>query len=80
MPFDDDEPVFRRSKFGTNRYEYNPDNPVGMALIVLSLLVAGVVLLLMHEHAGPFARPADRDTYTPAPAVPSAPPADSWQP
>jgi hypothetical protein len=34
------EPVFVRSKWGTNRYVYNPHNPVGAALIVLSLLFA----------------------------------------
>ncbi|MEU7278490.1 hypothetical protein AB0A69_06830 [Streptomyces sp. NPDC045431] len=36
----DHEPVFVRSKWGTNRYVYNPRNPVGVALIVLSLLFA----------------------------------------
>ncbi|WP_420078759.1 hypothetical protein ACN6AT_05780 [Streptomyces sp. JL4002] len=32
----DDEPVFRRSKWGTNRYHYNPHNPVGLALIIIT--------------------------------------------
>ncbi|BAU87311.1 hypothetical protein SLA_6444 [Streptomyces laurentii] len=39
-----EEPVFVRSKWGTNRYVYNVNNPVGRALIVLALLVAGGVL------------------------------------
>ncbi|ATW52255.1 hypothetical protein [Streptomyces peucetius] len=34
------EPVFVRSTWGTNRYVYNPNNPAGLALIVLSLLFA----------------------------------------
>jgi len=57
--FDEDEPVFRRSKWGTSNYEYNPRNPVGCALTVISVLVAGVVMLLMYHHAGPFAHPSD---------------------
>ncbi|MFF2652144.1 hypothetical protein [Streptomyces sp. NPDC058045] len=60
MPyFDDDEPVFKRNRWGTNRYEFNPRNPVGCALIVLVLVFAAVMLLLMHQHAGPFAHPSD---------------------
>lgn len=44
---DDHEPVFLRSEWGTNRYVYNHRNPVGRALIVLSLLfVAGLVFHL----------------------------------
>ncbi|MFJ8073562.1 hypothetical protein ACIQ7Q_06365 [Streptomyces sp. NPDC096176] len=35
------EPVFVRSTWGTNRHVYNPHNPAGLALIVLSLLLAG---------------------------------------
>ena len=58
MGFDDDEPVFKRSKWGTNRYVYNARNPMGFALIVLSLVFAGGALLLMHLHAGPFAPPS----------------------
>ncbi|MBN0044191.1 hypothetical protein JS756_08730 [Streptomyces actuosus] len=54
MPFDDDEPVFRRSRWGTNRYEYNPDNPVGCTLIVLTVVFVAVMMLLMVNHAGPF--------------------------
>ncbi|GGT52011.1 hypothetical protein [Streptomyces purpureus] len=34
------EPVFVRSKWGTSRYVYNPNNPAGLALIVLSVLFA----------------------------------------
>ena len=65
MPsFDDDEPVFKRSPLGTNRYEYNPRNPVGLALIIITVVFVGVMLLLMHNHAGPFAYPSDP---TPAP-------------
>ncbi|MFI1366738.1 hypothetical protein [Streptomyces griseochromogenes] len=82
MPFDDDEPVFKRSELGTNRYEYNPNNPVGLTLIVLTLVFAGVMLLLMHNHAGPFRPPEP----TPAPSIPPddmsrwAPPPDDGLP
>lgn len=44
----DDEPVFIRSKWGTNRYVYNPNNPVGLALIALTLVVA-LGALIIHE-------------------------------
>ncbi|MFJ8543031.1 hypothetical protein ACIRFH_13635 [Streptomyces sp. NPDC093586] len=64
MYFDDDEPVFKRSRWGTSRYTYNPRNPVGFALIVVSLLLAGAMMLLMHLHAGPFASP-EESTPTP---------------
>ncbi|MFG3407381.1 hypothetical protein [Streptomyces sp. NPDC048142] len=36
----DDEPIFVRSKWGTSRYVYNPNNPIGMGLIIGSLLFA----------------------------------------
>ncbi|MFF4571292.1 hypothetical protein [Streptomyces sp. NPDC001410] len=85
MPFDENEPVFKRSKWGTNRYEYNPQNPLGLALIVLSVAFAVVMLLLMQHHAGPFARPSDptptqwspppdMSRWAPPPDVPSAGP------
>ncbi|MFC5173195.1 hypothetical protein [Streptomyces mutomycini] len=45
----DDEPVFIRSKWGTSRYVYNPDNPVGLALIIGSLLFAGVFMYVLHD-------------------------------
>ncbi|WP_405486618.1 hypothetical protein [Streptomyces sp. NBC_00096] len=68
----DDEPVFKRSKWGTNRYYYNPANPLGLALIVISLLFAATMLILMANRVGPF-KP------TPAPAPWSPPPIDhSW--
>ncbi|MFI8520881.1 hypothetical protein ACIGEZ_24090 [Streptomyces sp. NPDC085481] len=35
-----EEPVFVRSKWGTSRYVYNHRNPVGLALIVLTPLIA----------------------------------------
>ncbi|MFF4166524.1 hypothetical protein [Streptomyces sp. NPDC001741] len=35
-----DEPVFRRSQWGTTRYVYNARNPVGRGLIIGSLLFA----------------------------------------
>lgn len=38
------EPVFIRSRWGTNRYVYNPANPAGLFLIAFSLLVAGGVM------------------------------------
>ncbi|MET9774687.1 hypothetical protein ABZ023_10550 [Streptomyces sp. NPDC006367] len=86
----DDEPMLRRSKWGTSRYTYNPRNPVGFALIVISLVLGGTMMLLMHFRAGPFASPEER---TPAPVstpdhprflppaddgLPSEPPSDAW--
>ncbi|MFD5328386.1 hypothetical protein [Streptomyces sp. NPDC127092] len=35
-----EEPVFVRSRWGTSRYVYNHRNPVGLALIILTPLVA----------------------------------------
>ncbi|GHB59531.1 hypothetical protein GCM10010347_31870 [Streptomyces cirratus] len=72
MPYDD-EPVFKRSKWGTNRYSYNPYNPVGLALIIVTLLFAGTMLILMANRAGPF-KPS------PAPAPWSPPPYDYSRP
>lgn len=43
------EPVFVRSGWGTNRYVYNPDSPVGRALIVGSLLFAGIAMYALHD-------------------------------
>jgi hypothetical protein len=47
--------VFRRERtrlpteqVRANRYEYNPTNPVGLALIVLSVAFAAAMLILMH--------------------------------
>ncbi|MDJ0382021.1 hypothetical protein [Streptomyces sp. G-G2] len=51
----DDEPVFKRSKWGTSHYTYNLSNPIGLALTVVTVLVVGVVMLLMANRAGPFA-------------------------
>ena len=45
----DAEPVFVRSKWGTSRYVYNPNNPVGMTLIVGSLLFAAGGLFALHD-------------------------------
>ena len=46
---DDADRVFIRSKWGSNRYVYNPHNPVGRVLIVGSLLFAvGSMYLLYH--------------------------------
>ncbi|WP_327381768.1 MULTISPECIES: hypothetical protein [unclassified Streptomyces] len=71
---DDDEPVFKRSKWGTNRYYCNPRNPLGLTLIVISLLFAGTALILMANRAGPF-KP------TPVPPPWSPPPINySWPP
>ncbi len=36
----DDEPIFIRSHWGTSRYVYNPRNPIGVGLIIGSLLFA----------------------------------------
>ncbi|MEU6888868.1 hypothetical protein ABZ918_27360 [Streptomyces viridosporus] len=43
------EPVFIRSRWGTNRYVYNPHSPVGLALILLPFLVAAGVFLWLHD-------------------------------
>lgn len=51
----DREPVFRRSQWGTQRYYYNPRNPIGLTLIIVSLLFAGTMMLLMANRTGPFA-------------------------
>jgi hypothetical protein len=45
----DAEPVFVRSKWGTNRYVYNANNPVGMALIIGSLLFAAGGMYSLHD-------------------------------
>ncbi|MEU9125496.1 hypothetical protein AB0C96_37670 [Streptomyces sp. NPDC048506] len=63
----DDEPVFKRSTWGTNRYVYNPNNPVGLALIVISLIFAVMMMVLMQKHAGPFAPPPDPTPWSPPP-------------
>ncbi|MGW0764150.1 hypothetical protein [Streptomyces sp. NPDC002676] len=49
----DADRVFIRSKWGTNRYVYNPDNPVGRALIVGSLLFAAGGMWLLYHSGGP---------------------------
>lgn len=53
---DDDEyePVFKKSAWGTNRYVYNSNNPVGIVLIVSSVVFALVMMFLMKEGKGPF--------------------------
>ncbi|WP_330334227.1 hypothetical protein OHS33_33785 [Streptomyces sp. NBC_00536] len=63
----DDEPVFIRSKWGPRgRYYCNPRNPIGLALIVITLLVVGIGMILMSSHTGPFAPdPAPTSTSTP---------------
>ncbi|GLW04110.1 hypothetical protein ACGFYF_07005 [Streptomyces lavendulae] len=71
---DDDEPVFKRSKWGTNRYYYNPRNPLGLTLIVISLLFAGTALILMANRAGPFRPPHDPAPWSPPPFDYSWPP------
>ncbi|MFI7178923.1 hypothetical protein [Streptomyces spororaveus] len=60
----DREPVFKRSKWGTQRYYYNPRNPIGLTLIIVSLLFAGTMMLLMANRAGPFA-PEPAPTWSP---------------
>ncbi|MFJ8160112.1 hypothetical protein ACIRBY_04190 [Streptomyces sp. NPDC096136] len=68
----DDEPVFRRSAWGT-RYSYNPRNPLGLALIVLTLLFVGTMMVLMANRAGPF-KPAPAPTLWSPPPYEYAPP------
>ncbi|WP_405791668.1 hypothetical protein OG753_36395 [Streptomyces sp. NBC_00029] len=74
----DDEPVFKRSKWGTNRYHLNPDNPVGLALIVITLIFVATMMILMTNRAGPFAPEPTPTRWAPTPAtspayVPTAP-------
>ncbi|MFI9123212.1 hypothetical protein ACIGW0_28125 [Streptomyces bikiniensis] len=59
-----DGPVFKKSRWGTNRYVYNADNPVGLALVVISTALGLVVLLLMENRVGPFA-PTPEPTWHP---------------
>ncbi|MER5727225.1 hypothetical protein ABT084_02515 [Streptomyces sp. NPDC002138] len=62
----DDEPVFKRSRWGTNHYYANPRNSVGRVLIVLALLLTGTMLVLMANRAGPFApEPTPEPTTSP---------------
>ncbi|PWK71311.1 hypothetical protein BCL76_104417 [Streptomyces sp. CG 926] len=73
MPQGDDEPVFKRSKWGTNRYYYNPANPVGLALIVISLVFVVTMLILMTHRAGPFAPEHTPTGGNPPTVAPTAP-------
>ncbi|MCX4675967.1 hypothetical protein OG413_11720 [Streptomyces sp. NBC_01433] len=63
----DDEPIFKRGKWGSSRYVYNPRNPVGLALIMISLLIWGVMMLLMETRSGPYAPPEPTPTPTTSP-------------
>ncbi|MET9107802.1 hypothetical protein [Streptomyces zhihengii] len=63
------EPVFKRSKWGTSRYVYNAENPLGMALIVLSVIVTVTVLVMMQTRSGPFALDDRPAPYLPTPSV-----------
>ncbi|MFE0653134.1 hypothetical protein ACFVZH_31660 [Streptomyces sp. NPDC059534] len=74
-----DEPVFRKSRWGTNRYVYNARNPLGLALIVVTVVGVFVMLMLMENRAGPFA-PDPAPTWSPPPSTdpwPFAPPRPS---
>ncbi|MEU6660475.1 hypothetical protein [Streptomyces sp. NPDC046821] len=44
-----DDRVFVRSKWGTSRYVYNADNPIGMALIIGSLLFAAAGMYWLYH-------------------------------
>ncbi|MFE0644728.1 hypothetical protein ACFW2Y_24415 [Streptomyces sp. NPDC058877] len=61
-----DEPVFKKSRWGTNRYVYNPRSPVGLFLIVASSVGVLVMILLMENRAGPFAPTPSPNRSTPA--------------
>ncbi|MFD4997262.1 PIG-Y family protein [Streptomyces buecherae] len=54
---DDDEPVFKKSQWGTNRYVYNANNPIGLALIIISCVVFVVFMYLIQARKGPFEPP-----------------------
>ncbi|MFE5558376.1 hypothetical protein [Streptomyces sp. NPDC056544] len=73
----DDEPVFKRSKWGTNRYYYNP---VGLALIVITLLFVGTMMILMANRAGPFKPAPDPAPWSPPPYEYSRPSPSSSPP
>ncbi|MCX4633444.1 MULTISPECIES: hypothetical protein [Streptomyces] len=75
----DDEPVFKRSKWGTNHYYYNPRNPVGLALIIITLLFVGTMMILMANRAGPF-KPAPAQTPWSPPPFHYSPPLPSSSP
>ncbi len=62
---DDYEPVFKRSKW-RNRYYYNPRNPIGLALIIISLVFTATLLILMANRAGPF-KPPEQPSWSPPP-------------
>ncbi|MGK5732406.1 hypothetical protein [Streptomyces sp. URMC 124] len=47
----DDQPVFTRQRYGT-RWVYHHRNPMGLALIVLTPIIAIGALLLMTRGAG----------------------------
>ncbi|MEU8135993.1 hypothetical protein [Streptodolium elevatio] len=59
----DHEPVFKRSKWGSNRYVHNHPGPVGMALIVSMLIGVSVVMVTPATRTGPFTVPDD--SYSP---------------
>lgn len=60
----DDEPVFKRTRWGTNHYELNPGNPIGLVLIVVILVLLVVMAYLMGNHIGPFGYPKHAPTPT----------------
>ncbi|MET9883277.1 hypothetical protein ABZZ20_08975 [Streptomyces sp. NPDC006430] len=73
----DDEPVFKRSKWGTNRYYYNPNNPIGLALIVIALVFTATMMTLMANRAGPFKTEPATPSWSPPPHTYSWPPPSS---
>ncbi|MFJ7777951.1 hypothetical protein [Streptomyces yangpuensis] len=73
----DDEPVFKRSRWGTNRYYYNPRNPVGLALIVITLIFTATMMILMTNRAGPFKPEPATPPWNPPPYTYSWPPPSS---
>ncbi|MER6996629.1 hypothetical protein [Streptomyces sp. NPDC000410] len=80
----DDEPVFKKSAWGTNRYYYNPNNPIGLFLIFASVALVIVMMVMMENRAGPFAPPStptwsppaydESWTFSPRPQQPSSAP------
>ncbi len=56
---DEYEPVFKKSPWGTNRYVYNANNPIGLALIVISCVVFVVFMYLIQARKGPFEPPKE---------------------
>ncbi|WP_433475971.1 hypothetical protein ACQPZP_02395 [Spirillospora sp. CA-142024] len=50
MRGDPDEPIFVRSRWGTNHYVFNWRNPIGRFLIVATLIAAAAALVWLYSN------------------------------